>query len=102
MCAGSGVWDRAREKRHWVVGRGDPGVWGWGSGQDALSHIPEDQSALLRDWTSELEKPSGGILGNSIRQTWVQNPALLLSSWAIIDKLLNLSEPQFFDAKLSS
>lgn len=80
MRAGRGVCDRAREKRHWVVGRGDPGVWGWGKGQDALSHILEDQSALPRDWTSELERPSGGILGNSIRQTRVQNPALLRSS----------------------
>lgn len=102
MCAGRGVCDRAREKRHWVAGRGDPGVRGWGKGQDALSHILEDQSALPRDWTSELEKPSGGILGNSIRQTRVQKPALLRSSWVITDKLLNLSEPHFLDAKLSS
>lgn len=72
-----------------MAGRGDPGVRGWGKGQDALSHILEDQSALPRDWTSELEKPSGGILGNSIRQTRVQKPALLRSSWVITDKLLN-------------
>lgn len=38
---------------------------GVGGGQAAPGHILEEQSAMLRDWTSKGEKPSGGVLGSS-------------------------------------